>query len=203
MYKRFLNNHDYISIVTEEALQMLIRKNENRLAEAEEAAEMSVLEYLTENYEVEKALEVGKELRPYNAQITYPVGAHFYLDDKIYKVTRVINGRKAPAVGEYWQEYTEYIKNIEDIPFYTQRGSYLPGDIVRFSNTFFLCLNYNGVDYNNVRVPGVSAWEKADVQNWLANMEYQPWDVVIYNDKFYALLTVEDIDLTQKSSRKR
>lgn len=108
MYKRFLNNHDYISIVTEEALQMLIRKDEDRLAQAEEAAEASVLEYLTENYEVEKALEVGKELRPYNTQITYPVGAHFYLDGKIYKATRVINGRKAPATGEYWEEYTDY-----------------------------------------------------------------------------------------------
>lgn len=197
MYKRFLNNHDYISIVTEEALQMLIRKDEDRLAQAEEAAEVSVLEYLTENYEVEKALEVGKELRPYNTQITYPVGAHFYLDGKIYKATRVINGRKAPAIGEYWEEYTDYIKDIDAVPFYTQRGSYLPGDIVHFSNTFFRCLNYNGLEYNNVRVPGVSAWAKADVQSWMANVTYQPWDVVSYNDKFYALLTVEDIDLTQ------
>ena len=64
MYKRFLNNHDYISIVTEEALQMLIRKDEDRLAQAEEAAEASVLEYLTENYEVEKALGLVRSCAP-------------------------------------------------------------------------------------------------------------------------------------------
>ena len=53
MYKRFLNNNDYLGIVTEEALEQLIRGNEERLGQAEEAAEASILEYLTENYEVE------------------------------------------------------------------------------------------------------------------------------------------------------
>ena len=53
MYKRFLNNNDYIGIITEEALLQLIRGNEERLAQAEEAAESSVIEYLIDNYEIE------------------------------------------------------------------------------------------------------------------------------------------------------
>ena len=57
MYKRFLNNADYLSIVTEEALSQLIRGREDRLAQAEEAAEQSIVEYLTDNYEIEKVLE--------------------------------------------------------------------------------------------------------------------------------------------------
>jgi hypothetical protein len=53
MYKRFLNNNDYIGIITEEALLQLIRGKEARLAQAEEAAESSIIEYLIDNYEIE------------------------------------------------------------------------------------------------------------------------------------------------------
>lgn len=53
MYRRFLNNDDYLGIVTEEALSQLTRDKDERLAQAEEAAESSILEYLSENYEVE------------------------------------------------------------------------------------------------------------------------------------------------------
>ena len=61
MYKRFLNNNDYIGIITEEALLQLIRGKEARLAQAEEAAESSIIEYLIDNYEIEQVLAVGKK----------------------------------------------------------------------------------------------------------------------------------------------
>jgi len=35
MYKRFLNNNDYIGIITEEAMKQLIRGNEERIYHAE------------------------------------------------------------------------------------------------------------------------------------------------------------------------
>ena len=54
MYRRFLNNNDYLGIITPEALSQLTRGNEDRFIQAEESAEMSVVEYLSENYEVEK-----------------------------------------------------------------------------------------------------------------------------------------------------
>ena len=56
MYKRFLNNNDYIGIITEEALLQLIRGKEERLAQAEEAAESSIIEYLIDNYEIEQVV---------------------------------------------------------------------------------------------------------------------------------------------------
>lgn len=188
MYKRFLNNNDYLGIVTEEALEQLIRGNEIRLAQAEEAAEESILEYLSENYEVEAALKVGKDLLPYNSQITYPVGSHFYLDGKIMKATRVIHGRKAPASVDYWREIDDFIPNETDIPQYTQRGTYMPGDIIRFSNKLFQCLDYNGLDYNNVRVPGSICWGKIEAPEWIANQSYLPWEVVSFNGQFFALV---------------
>ena len=60
MYRRFLNNNDYLGIITPEALSQLTRGNEDRFIQAEESAEMSVVEYLSENYEVEKELAQGK-----------------------------------------------------------------------------------------------------------------------------------------------
>lgn len=190
MFQRFLNNNDYIGIVTEEALDQLIRGNEERLAQAEEAAEQSVVEYLTTNYEVEAELEIGKRLMKYNPQITYPAGAHFIdPDNNIVQTLRTINGIKSPASKPYWAEYEELIENEDEIPQYTQRYSYNPGDIVKFGDGhFFQCLEYNGPDFNNVRVPGINAWEKAEVEDWEANIDYAPWTVVRYKGDYFTLM---------------
>lgn len=59
MYQRFLNNEDYMSQISDELFEQLIRGNQLRVAQAEEAAEASIVEYLTDNYEVEQALMVG------------------------------------------------------------------------------------------------------------------------------------------------
>jgi len=100
MYHRFLNNTDYLSIITEKHLNDLIREDKRCLELAEEAAEAAILEYLTENYEVEKALMLGKGIREYNRQITYPVGSHFYKDNKIWETIRSISCPeiKAPCI---------------------------------------------------------------------------------------------------------
>lgn len=195
MYRRFLNNNDYISIVTEEALAQLIRGNEERLAQAEEAAEQSVVEYLTDNYEIERELEIGKMLRAYNGQITYPAGAHFYYDDKIYRAIRPINSRKAPMTNPYWEEITDYLENNSVEP-YSQQKDYSPGDIVAIGRIFYRCLQYNGVSYQDIRYPGINAWEEKEALVWYANQDYNVWDVVEFNGNFYTLVSKDDIDLT-------
>ena len=43
MYRRFLNNSDYLSIITPEALTQMTRGNSERFIQAEESAEMSIL----------------------------------------------------------------------------------------------------------------------------------------------------------------
>ena len=72
MYRRFLNNSDYLGIITQEALQQLTRGNDERFLQAEQSAEMSIVEYLSENYEVEKELAMGKYIADYDKCITYP-----------------------------------------------------------------------------------------------------------------------------------
>lgn len=197
MYKRYLNNNDYLSIVTEEALSQLIRGKEERLAQAEESAEASIVEYLTDNYEIEKVLEAGKNILPYNDQITYPVGAHFYYNDEIVHAMRTINGRKAPMESPYWELYEDLVDEPEKVFEYWQTRDYVPGDIVTFNGLFYKCLNYNGLSYSDIRVPGINAWEEVDVENWEANVPYELWAVVSYESSFYTLIkTDDDIDLT-------
>ena len=196
MYKRFLNNNDYIGIITEEALAQLIRGKEERLAQAEEAAEESIIEYLVDNYKIEETLAIGKCIEEYNRQIIYPVGAHFYKNNKIWEAIRSINGYKAPQSVEYWREYTETIEDEESVLDYSQLKTYQPGDIVRFANSYFICVEPNGIDFRDVRVPGMNGWEKVYAYSWEANLPYNLWDPVTYNGRFFALINDENVDLT-------
>lgn len=196
MYKRFLNTNDYIGIITEEALLQLIRGNEERLSQVEEAAEASIIEYLIDNYEIEQVLAVGKSLTEYNKQITYPVGTHFYHDGKIWESMRSINGYKAPSAFSYWAEHTDYIEDEAVVRNYSQLLNYQPGDIVRFCNAYYVCLEPHGVDFNDIRIPGIMAWSEVTVFEWQANFEYELWNVVSWEGRFYALTSVDGIDLT-------
>lgn len=196
MYKRFLNNNDYIGIITEEALLQLIRGNEERLAQAEEAAESSVIEYLIDNYEIEQVLTIGKNLMGYNPQIIYPVGAHFYNEGKIWEALRSINGYKAPSDVVYWQEYTDYIYDETAVIEYSQLRNYQPGDIVHINGSYYICLEPHGLDFNDIRVPGINAWEEVMSYEWQANFEYELWNVVKWEGKFYTLMKLDDADWT-------
>ncbi len=69
MYRRFLRDEDYFGIITAESLSQLTHSNTNHYIQAEEAAEMSIVEYLSENYEVEKELAKGKLIAPYTRRI--------------------------------------------------------------------------------------------------------------------------------------
>lgn len=197
MYQRFLNNEDYMSQISDELFQQLIRGQQIRVDQAEEAAEASIVEYLTDNYEIEKTLAVGKSLREYNPRITYPAGVHFYYNGKIVEAMRSINGIKAPLYTEYWKEYEDFDESRQnEAKPYSQLLNYRPGDLVIFSGRLFECLDYNGLDYSDIRIPGVNAWEEVAATPWEPNVEYAEWDVVKYENVYYALLTTEDIDLT-------
>lgn len=197
MYRRFLNNNDYLRIITEDALSQMTRGKKERFSMAEEAAEASIIEYLTDNYMIEQELAVGKNLFEYNNQVSYPAGAHFYHDGKIYQALRSIAGIKPPFTTPYWNELTDYNKELfESATPYSQLQTYSPGQVVTFANLHFICMEYNGFDFNNIRLPGVAAWEKQDVHEWQANVTYNVWEAVSFKGKFYALLTTENIDLT-------
>ena len=186
-----------MSQISDELFDHLIRGKEIRVAQAEEAAEASIVEYLTDNYEVEQALAGGKSLREYNPRITYPVGVHFYYEGKIVEALRAINGIKAPSNIEYWKEYEEVERLSEDtVSKYSQLLNYHPGDLVSYAGIIYECLEHNGYDYADIRIPGIVAWEPIETTSWEPNVEYAEWDVVEWEGRFFALLSLEDIDLT-------
>lgn len=193
MYRRFLNNNDYLSIITSEALTQITRNNTERLVQAEESAEISIIEYLSENYMIEQELNKGKYIAGYDRQITYPVGAHIYFDGCIHEVIQSINGYKKPALYEYWQEYIVNGSDTNPIGKYSQFNTYYDGDIVMYNNIAYICLKSNGYKFRNIQIPMVNAWPEAIYSEWQP-IQYVLWDLVKYEGAFYTLTSLEDFD---------
>jgi len=193
MYRRFLNDNDYLGIITQEALNQITRGETARFIQAEESAEMSLIEYLGENYEIEKELAVGKYIAGYESQITYPVGAHIYLDGQIYEVIRSISGYKVPADVVYWEEFTDYIELPESVSLYSQFGTYYPSDIVSHNDTIYKCLNQNGYKFHDIRIPQVNGWIEVPVEEWQPT-DYSMWDVVCFEGTYYTVLSLAAFD---------
>lgn len=192
MYRRFLNNNDYLSVITPEALSQLTRGNDGRFIQAEEAAEMSIIEYLSENYEIQQELNKGKFIASFDRQITFPIGVHIYHEGQICEVIRSISGYRQPAAVSYWEEAGDTIQP-EKLSSYSQFATYYPGDVAVFNDTPYICLVENGYKFNNVRIPMVSGWLEAEPTLWLPK-DYNIWDIVEYQNAFYTLLSLDGYD---------
>ena len=193
MYRRFLNNNDYLGIITPEALSQLTRGNEDRFIQAEESAEMSVVEYLSENYEVEKELAKGKYIAEYDRRITYPVGVHIYFDGQIHEVIRSISGYRESATGQYWEEYSGIDLDACHVSCYSQFNTYYPGDKVSYNDVVYVCLKENGYKFDDIRIPMVNGWLEAEIAPWKP-MEYPLWSVVEYDNGFFTFMTLANFD---------
>lgn len=193
MYRRFLNNNDYLGVITSEALAQLTRGNDERFIQAEESAEMSIVEYLSENYEIEKELAKGKYIAEYDRRITYPVGVHIYLDGQIHEVIRSISGYRKPATTVYWEECIDTNVDAEQVAGYSQFNTYYPGDKVNYNGVVYTCLTENGYKFDDIRIPMVGGWLEAGTEPWQP-VDYPLWSVVEYGGAFYTLITLDDFD---------
>lgn len=193
MYRRFLNDSDYLGVITVEALSQMTRNNPERFIQAEESAEMSITEYLSENYEIEGELNRGKYIAEHDRRITFPTGAFIYMEGRIYEVIRSISGYKAPAIKTYWQEHDDFNLNIEEVARYSQFSTYHAGDIVKYNDVVFCCVEDNGYQFGDVRIPMVAGWLEKETSEWLP-IPYEVWDVVSFEGAFYTLLTLEGFD---------
>lgn len=193
MYRRFLNNNDYLGIITAEALAQLTRGNDERFIQAEESAEMSVVEYLSENYEIEKELAKGKYIAEYDRRITYPVGVHIYYDGQIHEVIRSISGYRKPTTTVYWDECIDTNVDAEQVPCYSQFSTYYQGDRVNYNGVVYTCLAENGYKFDDIRIPMVGGWLEATAEQWQP-VDYPLWTVVEYDGAFYTLMTLDGFD---------
>lgn len=193
MYRRFLNNNDYLGIITAEALAQLTRGNDDRFIQAEESAEMSVVEHLSENYEIEKELAKGKYIAEYDRRITYPVGVHIYLDGQIHEVIRSISGYRKPTMTVYWEECIDTNDDAEQVAGYSQFNTYYPGDKVNYNGVVYTCLTENGYKFDDIRIPMVGGWLEAETEPWQP-VDFPLWSVVEYGGAFYTLMTLDGFD---------
>ncbi len=193
MYRRFLNNNDYLSIITQEALHQLTRGEDERFAQAEESAEISILEYLSENYEIEAEFHKGKFTPHHDRKITFPVGAHIYYDGRIHQVTRSMSGYKVPTLSDYWQEHVDITLDPGTVQNYSQFNTYYLGDLTIYNDVVYYCLIENGYNFSDIRIPLVNGWVRKELDLW-EPMQYNTWDVVSYNGDYYTLLTTEGFD---------
>lgn len=192
MYRRFLNNKDYLSVITKEALMQLTRNDDDRFAQAEEAAEMSIREYLSENYEIEQELYKGKFIAQYERSIGFPRGVYIYYNDEICEVIRPISGYLTPTNHIYWEEYFES-KPSKVVEHYSQFNTYYPSDLVSYNDVIYKCLLENGYKFNNIRIPMVNGWHEAQTTKWEPKV-YALWDVVKFNERFFTLMTIENFN---------
>ena len=190
MYRRFLNNDDYLGIITPEALAQLTRGNDARFIQAEESAEMSIVEYLSENYEIEKELAKGKYIAEYDHRITYPVGVHVYFEGQIHEVIRSVSGYRKPATAIYWEECSDIHVDAGQVVNYSQFNTYYPGDKVNYNGVVYICLAENGYKFDDIRIPMVGGWIETEVTLWQP-VEYPLWSVVEYEGAFYTLMTLD------------
>ena len=193
MYRRFLNDNDYLGVITAEALAQMTRGNNDRFAQAEESAEMSIIENLSENYEIEQELRKGKYIAEHDRRITFPVGAFIYLEGRIYEVIRSISGCKVPSLLMYWEEYVSSSPDEKTATQYSQFGTYYVGDIVMYNDVAYICKADNGYKFGDIRIPMVVGWLEKETAEWLP-VEYNLWEVVSFNGAFYTLMTLEGFD---------
>lgn len=193
-YQRFLNDKDYLALITKEGLDQLIREVHDRIPQAESSAEVSVLEYLRQYYEVEKELEKGKVIRDYSERITYPAGVYFYYDGLIYRTLTAVNGYKRPYRIAYWVLVSEPLstEQLNTIAPYSQLKTYSVGDMVRYGGDIWRCNYHNGFDFNDIRIPGMYVWEQVPTVSWSEAVDYAVYQVVSYNGKFYMLMEKPD-----------
>lgn len=192
MYRRFLNNNDYLGLITPDALAQLTRGMAERFLQAEESAEMSLIERLAENYEVEKELTIGKYIAPYDRRITYPVGVHIYFEGQIHQVIRSLSGCKVPMNDPAWEE-NPFSQEQSSLQAYSQMETYYTGQQVLYNNLVYVCRRENGYQFGEIRIPGVEGWSRVPTPAWQPRA-YALWDVVMDNTTHYTLINTADFD---------
>lgn len=189
-YLRFLTDKDYIAIATEEHMKQLIREVHDRIPMAEQRAEMQMREYLDQYYEIEKVLAVGKNIRDYNVNITYPAHVHVKKDGDIFKTLTCINGLKKPTKVKYWRHIVDFVdpRFIDAAKKYSQLRMYSRGEVAMFGTEYWECLVPHGYDGGEIHVPGVDPWREAEIIPWEPNLEWKKDQVCSYGENFYQYL---------------
>lgn len=196
-YHRFLTNKDYCCIATEEHMRQLIREVPERIPQAEQRAEMQILEFLDQYYEIGKVLAVGKNIRDYSPYVSYPGMTYIRKDEEIFKTLTHINGYKRPTKIVYWRQVVDFIdpRLIDHAHKYSQLRNFAKGEVVRFGTEYWQCMVPHGFESGEIHLPGVKAWREAEIIPWEPNMKWEKDQVCSFNEQFYQYLGSENDEI--------
>lgn len=210
-YARFLNTGDYLGVMNKEHLNQVSNNlNENNFIKAERNAESCILEYMTTNYKIEEALNVGKSIYQYDKKITYPKGVYFEFGGNIVKSLISIVGVVVPESEPHWTEDTPSEEEMAGYVPFSQLLEFYVGDKVVDGDRYFTCLISCGYSFNNVRIPSAElGWEKVDfaslTEEEIAGTyefdfdrnDYETNTLVAYNDEYYRAVGVVNFDVPE------
>lgn len=193
-YRRYLTNTDYHSLISTEHFNQLVRDIPERITQAEQRAEMQILEYLDQYYDIEKVLATGKNIREYNNLISYPAQTYIRIDETIYKTLTRINGLKRPDFKVYWERIVDFVdpQKIETALPYSQLKTYAIGEVIKFGGEYWQCSHANGFDLKNIQIPGDTTWKAVDIREWEPNCQWSKNEVCHYEKNFYQYLLSEE-----------
>ena len=87
MYRRFLNNEDYLGIITQEAPFADDQREQRPVYPSGGVGRDEHCGVPVENYEIEQELGKGKYIAEYDRRITFPVGAHIYHEGRFARLS--------------------------------------------------------------------------------------------------------------------
>ena len=192
-YLRFLTDKDYISLVTDEHWKQIIRDVPERIVQAEQRAEMNMLEYLDQYYEIEQLLNIGKNIREHNVAVSYPSQVYIKKDGEIYRTLTSLNGYKKPTKKVYWKKLLDFVdpRLMENAKKYSQLRMYAKGEVVIFGTEYWICLIPHGYEAGEIHIPGATAWQEVDAIPWEPVLVWKKDDVCSFEGNFYQYLSEE------------
>ena len=192
-YLRFLTDKDYISLVTDEHWKQIIRDVPERIVQAEQRAEMNMLEYLDQYYEIEQLLNIGKNIREHNVAVSYPSQVYIKKDGEIYRTLTSLNGYKKPTKKVYWKKLLDFVdpRLMENAKKYSQLRMYAKGEVVIFGTEYWICLIPHGYEAGEIHIPGATAWQEVEAIPWEPVLVWKKDDVCSFEGNFYQYLLEE------------
>lgn len=192
-YLRFLTDKDYISLVTDEHWKQIIRDVPERIVQAEQRAEMNMLEYLDQYYEIEQLLNMGKNIREHNVAVSYPSQVYIKKDGEIYRTLTSLNGYKKPTKKVYWNKLLDFAdpRLMENAKKYSQLRMYAKGEVVIFGTEYWICLVPHGYEAGEIHIPGATAWQEVEAIPWEPVLVWKKDDVCSFEGNFYQYLLEE------------
>lgn len=149
--------------------------DEQRLYDAEKDAVFLVISHLTNNYEIEEEIALGRSIEPYNPQKEYKAGSYLYEGGNFLMAARTLAPSVRPDAATFW-------RLLQVSPF-NEAETYEPGkEYYRSQGEDIYRLVDAAGEINNL---DSLAWEKVEVTAYSGEENYLAGDVVECDTGYY------------------